>query len=75
MNHVNYQLPLANSAEIGLIRDALDQYRQNNEEQEERTKPILNKIELLFSIAATEEQYNDLTSKFRAMTGCEPDDL
>lgn len=75
MNHVNYQLPLVNSAEIGLIRDALDQYRQNNEEQEERTKPILKKIELLFSIAATEEQYNDLASKFRAMTGCEPDDL
>lgn len=75
-NQVKYMLPVQ-SEEIRLIRDALEQYSQNNEDDDlkECMIPTLQKVKLLNALAVAERRYSDLTNRFREMTGCEPDDL
>lgn len=74
-NQVHYQLPLS-IEEIRLIMEASEQFRQNNKDSEVASLPVWERIEMLLSIATTEQRYNDLCNQFRAMTGgCEPDDL
>ena len=71
-----YHLPFASIEEIAIVRFALEQYLEHDEQQAAKIKPLLHKVELLYEIATVEEQVAKLTAEFRTLTGgAEPDDL